>query len=158
MQKILKEFWGYTLLFFITCLPALANRLVSHQDKKLWYDALHKPFFTPPLWVFAIVWPVLYFFMATAAWIVWRKHQQFLRKELIWYYVQLGVNAIWSPLFFGAHLLCTSMIWSYVLFTLVIITTKKFFQVDKAAGNLLLPYTLWCGFACIMSSCIWFLN
>lgn len=158
MKKLLQEFWGYTALFTLTCLPALIGRLASYQTNKVWYAALNKPFFVPPSWIFPIVWPVLYFFMATAAWMIWRRHQDFFAKPLIWYYLQLGANALWSPIFFGAHLLFSTMIWSYILFALVTITTNSFLKADRAAGSLLIPYTLWCGFAALLSSSIWFMN
>jgi len=158
MQKILKEFWGYLAIFVITCTPTILSRFTSHQANRIWYDALAKPFFVPPSWVFATVWPILYFLMATAAWIIWRKHHTFNNKALIWYYVQLAVNALWMPIFFGAKLLFTAMVWSYILTIVAAITAHQFLKVDKAAGNLLLPYVLWSGFASLMSTGIWILN
>ncbi len=158
MKKPLQEFWGYLALFSLTCLPAVIGRLTSYQANKLWYSALAKPFFVPPAWVFPIVWPTLYFFMATAAWMIWRRHQDFTSKPLLWYYLQLGANALWSPIFFGAHLLFSSMVWSYVLVTVVTITTHLFLQTDRAAGTLLVPYALWCGFAAVISTALWIMN
>lgn len=158
MQKIIKEFWGYSTLFVITCMPTILSRFASHQANKDWYNALAKPFFVPPAWVFATVWPILYFLMATAAWIIWRKHRQFTSKALIWYYLQLFINALWMPIFFGANLLTAAMIWSYILVVVASITVREFFKVDNAAGNLLMPYVLWSVFAAIMTTGIWILN
>lgn len=39
-----------------------------------WYHALAKPSWTPPDWLFGPVWTLLYFMMAIAAWLVWRRH------------------------------------------------------------------------------------
>ena len=38
-----------------------------------WYEALSKPPWTPPKWLFAPVWSTLYLLMGIAAWLVWRK-------------------------------------------------------------------------------------
>ena len=67
-----------------------------------WYAALRKPSFTPPNWIFGPVWTALYTMMAVAAWFVWKRGgfpAQLIALSL--FLLQLLINALWSPLFFG---------------------------------------------------------
>jgi tryptophan-rich sensory protein len=66
-----------------------------------WYAALNKPEWNPPSWIFGPVWTLLYLLMAVAAWRVWRRDGW--RWPLRFYFVQLALNAAWTPVFFGAH-------------------------------------------------------
>lgn len=69
-----------------------------------WYDALNKPSWNPPGWIFGPVWSALYAMMAVSAWLIWQRGgfpKQ--SKPLLWFSVQLLLNALWSPLFFGLH-------------------------------------------------------
>src|SRR5689334_19833266 len=66
-----------------------------------WYDALNKPSFNPPNWVFAPAWTILYALIAMAGWRVWRE-QPTGRATMLWW-AQLILNFLWSPVFFGAH-------------------------------------------------------
>ena len=69
-----------------------------------WYSAAQKPLWTPPNWVFGPVWAFLYTAMAVAAWLVWRRWGwRDARGALLLYLVQLVLNAVWTPLFFGAE-------------------------------------------------------
>lgn len=38
-----------------------------------WYKTLDKPSWTPPDWLFAPAWTVLYVMMAVAGWLVWQQ-------------------------------------------------------------------------------------
>ncbi len=64
------------------------------------YAQLDRPAWAPPAWVFAPVWTVLYAAIAVAGWLVWRRVG--LSTPLVPYAVQLVLNALWTPLFFGA--------------------------------------------------------
>ena len=66
-----------------------------------WYASLAKPSWNPPSWVFGPVWPALYLAMAVAAWLVWRKDGRGAKLPLTLFGVQLGLNVLWSILFFG---------------------------------------------------------
>ena len=70
-----------------------------------WYSTIEKPGFTPPNWVFGPVWTILYLLMGIAAFLVWQKGAQLrmVRIALAWFLVQLVLNALWTPVFFGWH-------------------------------------------------------
>eukprot|EP00270_Netrium_digitus_P002767 TRINITY_DN1313_c0_g1_i1.p1 TRINITY_DN1313_c0_g1~~TRINITY_DN1313_c0_g1_i1.p1 ORF type:complete len:174 (+),score=38.74 TRINITY_DN1313_c0_g1_i1:194-715(+) len=109
-----------------------------------WYKALNKPSFTPPGWVFPIVWVTLYFMMGTASWIVWKdggfEGHSF---ALSLYAIQLFLNFIWSPLFFASHQIGWALAEIILLLLSVVATTFSFYSVSAAAGILLIPYILW---------------
>ena len=76
-----------------------------------WYQALAKPPWTPPDWLFAPVWAVLYVAMGVAAWRVWRARGfATARGALSLFAAQLALNAAWSWLFFGEHLLLAGLV------------------------------------------------
>ncbi len=68
-----------------------------------WYAGLSKSAWNPPAWLFGPVWTLLYTLMAVAAWLVWKRVG--FAKPLTFYFVQLALNAAWTPIFFGAHAL-----------------------------------------------------
>lgn len=121
-----------------------------------WYAALNKPEWNPPSWIFGPVWSLLYLLMAVAAWQVWKRDGW--RRPIWLYFVQLAINAAWTPVFFGAHqpgwaLVVIVMMWFAILLTLL-----AFFQVRKSAAWLLLPYLAWVTFATFLNFTLWRLN
>jgi tryptophan-rich sensory protein len=124
-----------------------------------WYQTLHKPPFTPPNWIFSPVWISLFILMGISLFYVWRRpgHPQ-LKKALIFFFVQLILNVLWSLAFFGLRspllgLIDIALLWIAILFTIL-----TFFQVSKFAGVLLLPYLLWVSFATPLNFSLWILN
>lgn len=124
-----------------------------------WYEGLSKPSWNPPAWIFGPVWTVLYLTMAVAAWLVWRQGelpQQ--RKPLTRYFIQLALNAAWTPIFFGAHQLFTALVVIVFLWVTLLITLLSFHRVNRLAGWLLLPYLAWVAFATALNGALWWLN
>jgi len=113
-----------------------------------WYEALDKPAWTPPSWVFGPVWTVLYILMGVATWRVWVRHGfEKARSELVFFLVHLLFNAAWTWLFFGLQLLVVSAIEIVVLWAMIVALTVLFWRRDHAAGMLLLPYLAWVSYA-----------
>ena len=80
------------------------------------------------------------------------------KKALTVYFVQLGVNALWSFFFFRLNCFFFSSLWIVMLLTLVIYMIYLFFKLNKTAAYLQIPYTLWLTFALILNSAIYLLN
>lgn len=125
-----------------------------------WYAALEKPFFAPPNWVFGPVWTVLYALMGTSFYLIWikgwkKKESRSARKYFL---VQLALNAIWTPIFFGLQspLLALLVIIAMVVATAV--TIKKFYTLSPLAAYLLVPYLVWISFATLLNAAIVVLN
>lgn len=146
--------WQSLVVFLLLAFAAGAAGSLAHPDA--WYAALAKPSFNPPNAIFAPVWSALFVLMAIAAWRVYVRAGVGLPLAL--WGAQLIVNALWSPLFFGAHAIVLALIDVAVLLALVLATTLAFWRVDRAAGALLLPYVAWVAFATLLTAAILRLN
>ncbi|MCB1884186.1 MAG: tryptophan-rich sensory protein [Geminicoccaceae bacterium] len=124
-----------------------------------WYHALAKPAWTPPDSWFPVVWTVLYVLMGVAAWLVWRDFEVPGRAgALALYLVQLALNALWSFVFFDWHLIGWGLFEIAVLWLFVLATTFAFWQINRLAGVLLLPYLVWTTYAAALNLAIWLQN
>ncbi|MCG2076207.1 TspO/MBR family protein [Staphylococcus epidermidis] len=115
-----------------------------------------KPPFSPPGYIFPIVWPILYITMGVAYGIV--TNQSNRRRLKVIYYTQLSLNYLWSILYFKYKLRLSALVESVVLLGTVIITTVKFFNIKKITGFLLVPYVIWSAFATYLNAGNWLLN
>ncbi len=125
-----------------------------------WYGAIRKPSFTPPGWVFGPVWTTLYILMGVAAFLVWRKglDSRGVRAALAWFLVQLVLNALWSPVFFGWHRIGLALIVLILLWGALVVTLWRFAWISGVAAGLLAPYLAWVSFAGVLNASIWWLN
>ncbi|MFB6098706.1 MAG: TspO/MBR family protein [Salinibacter sp.] len=125
-----------------------------------WYPALTKPSFTPPDWVFAPVWTLLYALMGVAAFLVWRcgTHRARVRSALTAFGVQLLLNAGWSFAFFGARSPALGLVVIFFLWGTLAWTLDRFFRLRRSAGWLLVPYLAWVTYALVLNAAIWTLN
>jgi benzodiazapine receptor len=144
---------GWILLSFAAALPG------AWFMPGAWYDGIRKPSWNPPGWIFGPVWSTLYTLMGVAAWRVWRKGGfAGQRHALTLFLVQLSLNALWTPLFFGAHLMGTALAEILCLWIAIFLTTWAFSRADRTAGALLLPYLAWVSFAAFLNFTLWNLN
>jgi len=96
--------------------------------------------------------------MGIAAYLVYLSDPKCRKPALIVYAVQLVVNFIWAPIFFNLNAYLLAFIWLVVLWILLAATIKLFYQCNKAAGWLLIPYLVWITFAGYLSYNVWILN
>jgi translocator protein len=124
-----------------------------------WFDALAKPSFMPPGWVFGVVWPVLYALLGIAlALVLAARHTPRRREALTLFFVQLALNFAWSPIFFGAHDIRLAKLVIFVMAAVAAVAAGRFFRIDKRAGLLLVPYLAWLIFAAVLNSTVESLN
>ncbi len=125
-----------------------------------WYNSLEKPSFNPPNWVFGPVWTTLYTLMGISAYLVWRQgiHNPQVKTALIIFGVQLFLNAIWSPIFFGLRALFFALVVIIILWIAIFLTILAFYKISTIAAVLLIPYILWISLATILNYSIWVLN
>ncbi|WP_020524635.1 TspO/MBR family protein [Catelliglobosispora koreensis] len=120
------------------------------------YNSLAQPSWAPPSWLFGPVWTVLYVMIALSGWLAWRKGASAL--VLTVYAAQLVLNAIWTPLFFGANRYGLAFADIVVLWILIVVTMVLFSRLSKLAAWLLAPYLLWVTFAAALNFSVWQLN
>jgi tryptophan-rich sensory protein len=145
----------------VACLAAGAiGSVFTRSAIPTWYATLEKPFFTPPNWLFAPVWTLLYILMGVAAFLVWRKglENRGVRIALIVFLIQLVLNALWSVVFFGLESPLYGLVVIAVLWIAILVTVIKFFRISRVASVLMWPYLLWVTFAAVLNSSIWMLN
>jgi benzodiazapine receptor len=125
-----------------------------------WYASLNKPSFNPPPWVFGPVWAVLYVAMAVAAWRVWRAPADAgqRRRALTVFALQLALNALWSPVFFGWQWPALGLVIIVAMWAFIAATTVAFWRIDRPAGLLFVPYLAWVSFATVLNGMIVALN
>lgn len=143
-----------------TFLAGFVGQIFTLPSIPTWYAALNKPFFNPPSWIFGPVWTLLYVLMAIAAWLVWNRglNDVKVKTGLMFFCLQLGLNALWSIIFFGFHLPWLAFIEIVFLWLAIFLTIKAFARVSRLAGWLLVPYILWVSFATILNLAIGVLN
>jgi benzodiazapine receptor len=140
-------------------LAGFLGSLFTTPSIPTWFETLKKPFFTPPSWIFSPVWISLYVLMGISLFIVWRRndHPGF-KTALIFFFIQLILNILWSISFFGLRSPFLGFIDIALLWIAILITIRFFLRVSKTAGILLLPYSIWVSFAALLNFFLWILN
>jgi tryptophan-rich sensory protein len=124
-----------------------------------WYEALSKPVWTPPDWLFPIAWTILYLMIAVAGWLVWRElGLAAVALGFAFYLLQLALNAAWSWLFFGLKRMDLALIDVAGLWLAIAATMVVFYTVRPIAAWLLAPYLVWVSYAAALNLVIWRMN
>lgn len=133
--------------------------LVTASSIPTWYASLERPVFAPPNNVFGPVWTVLYLAIGVAGWLVWRAEESRLRQAaLVLWFVQMGLNFLWSFLFFYFREIGFALVEIVLLLICIAANTATMWRVDRIAGWLFIPYLLWVGFATALNFGFWWLN
>jgi tryptophan-rich sensory protein len=134
---------------------------IASRDAGVFYGALAKPIWAPPGWVFGPVWSALYVLMGVAAWLVWRARpatpadRARRRRGLALFVGQLGLNALWTWLFFAWRQGAVAFGEIALLWLAVVITAWHFGRVRPLAAWLLVPYLGWVSFATALTWAVW---
>jgi tryptophan-rich sensory protein len=95
--------------------------------------------------------------MGVAAWLVWRE-RGLRSRELGAWGVQLALNALWTPLFFGLRRPDLAFVEIVLLWLAVAATLTLFLRARRLAGLLLVPYLAWVSFAAALNAALWSAN
>ncbi|GAB4069128.1 tryptophan-rich sensory protein [Ancylobacter sonchi] len=125
-----------------------------------WYAGLTKPAWTPPDAVFPVAWTTLYVLMAVALWRLWQLHTTSPARRLAvaLFFLQLALNALWSPMFFGLEAPGAALAVIILLVGAVAATIWASARIDTIAAWLLAPYLLWLGYATALNAAIVAMN
>jgi len=144
--------WALVLVPLILLLGMGSGLLANSGPQNSWYQLLVKPAIMPPAPLFGIVWPILYVLMGLAlTFVVVARRARGREVAIAVFVVQLVLNLIWSPLFFGLHQVSMALTLIAILLLAVAATVVLFWRVRTVAGLLLLPYLGWIAFATVLN-------
>ena len=124
-----------------------------------WYMTLNKPWFNPPNWIFGPVWTVLYLMLAIAWYWLWiDKKGKKLSKIKVLFWVQVGLNALWSPAFFILRSVELGLVVMVSLWLTLTCLLKELRIIRPKIFWVLVPYFVWVSFAAVLNLSIWMLN
>lgn len=126
-------------IFLFACAAAASTGMLFKPGE--WYNALKKPGFTPPNWMFPVAWSIVYLLIA------WAGYRLTLLPDsqtlLALWSAQIALNTLWSPVFFGLHRMFAGMIILTLLWLTVALMVVMAFRIDTMTGAILLPYLAW---------------
>ncbi len=139
-------------------LPLIGGLIISiiispHID----YNTLILPSLAPPKNLFPTIWSLLYLFMGCSYLLLNVCNQLTIIEKKI-YYLQLFINYMWSIIFFLWKLRLLAIFWIVFLDFIVLYMLIRFYQKNKLATYLNIPYLLWIIFATYLTISIYFLN
>lgn len=133
--------------------------ILSGSGNTEWYNSLNMPSFQPPSWIFGPMWTLLYTLMGIAAARIWHISEDGLRSSAVrLFIIQLILNLIWSPLFFGMQNPLIALIVIVLMWIFILLTIISFSKIDKLSAYLLVPYIAWVSFATLLNASVVYLN
>jgi len=148
--------WWVLLGFGAAVAVAAAIGGLGVQGTTAEYASLEQPAWAPPSWLFGPVWSLLYAMIAVAGWLAWRRVG--FGPALWAWLAQLVLNAIWTPLFFGAGRYGLAFGEILLMWVAIGVTVALFRRVSRPATLLMLPYWAWVTFASALNFAVWRLN
>ena len=147
------------LVWLAVCQLPMLISLPFVQPNMAWYHTLAKPMLSPPDWLFGMVWGVLYVLMGVSASIAFRNEVSGKTKTVfILFLVQLALNALWTPVYFGFHSFAGATILIVAMIAEGMFLHRELYKTDKLAAWLLMPYWGWLLFAMYLTVANWGLN
>ena len=156
-----KGWWKYAVVAVIAIevLGGLSGWLSNSGYGNGWFDALQKPSFMPPGWLFGVVWPILYAMLGIALGMILAEPPSDRRRTaLILFFAQLVLNFAWSPVFFAAHDIKLAKVIIFIMAALAAAAAGQFGRLRPSAGLLMVPYLAWLVFAATLNTTIEQLN
>jgi benzodiazapine receptor len=147
--------WIVFLVFLAACMGAAATGAIFSPGD--WYERLNKPSWIPPNWAFPVTWTVLYILIAASATRI-AAIDGAIGLPLAFWALQIVMNALWSPIFFGLHRIRAGMLVLVFLWLSVAATLWSFARIDPIAGAMIAPYLLWVTIAGALNLSVWRLN
>ena len=141
------------LAMFVAALGASAT------DVGPWYQALHKPSWQPPDWLFGPVWTIIFALTAYAGVLAWNASRLPRRMQVMAIFaLNALLNVLWSELFFNLHRPDQALIevvpfWASIVGLIVAVGA-----LSRRGAWMLAPYLAWVLFAGVLNLAIVRLN
>jgi benzodiazapine receptor len=155
-----KKILLFVVAFGICLLAGYIGSYYTTPEIPTWYASLQKPDITPPSWVFAPVWTLLYIFMGISLfWILETgvKNQN-AKLGVILFIFQLVLNVGWTYIFFNLHSTFFSFLIIVMLWAVLLCTIVQVFRFSIPAAAILIPYVGWVSFVAYLNYAILILN
>ena len=145
-------------IFIPLIVGIMAAALTSNSMET--FEQIQKPVFAPPAWLFPVAWTILYTLMGISSYLILKSNASRAEKEaaIRIYAYQLAVNFLWPTFFFNLGWYLFAFFWLMLLWILVLIMIFRFWNINKTAAYLNIPYILWLTFAAVLNFAIWILN
>ncbi len=144
--------WALVTVPALVFFGFLSGRMSNSGFGNRWFDALTKPDWFPPGWVFGAVWTLLYIMLGfILAMLLHARGAKGRGLALGLFAIQLGLNFLWSPLFFGAHQVSLALILLIVILIFAVATTFAIKPIRKIAAWMMMPYLAWLCFASVLN-------
>jgi benzodiazapine receptor len=144
------------LVVFVAVVLGVGIAIAVSNPPGAWYQALVKPPFNPPNWVFAPAWTLLYIMIAIAGWRTFLPHGDGLSMRL--WFLQMALNWAWSPAWFSLHWRWGSVAIIAVLWLAILGFILASRHKDVVAAWLFAPYLAWVSFAALLNVSLVALN
>lgn len=158
----MKKFLTFVLAIVISFVPGVIGGFFSPMSPGAneWYNGLAQSVWTPNGWVFMVAWLILYTLLGISLFLVMNntKTRQNKSKAYILFAAQMGLNALWSYLFFGLHFVGGALLSLVALIAVSIWMLVAFKPISRAASYLVWPYIAWLLFALYLNGTILLLN
>jgi len=151
--------WKKLVASVLICqMTGLIGALFTTPAIATWYVGITKPSFNPPNWIFGPVWTILYLLMGLSLYLVWSQGFEKNKMRMGVFGAQLGLNVVWSVLFFGMGNFGAAFVEILALWVAIAATIVVFYKTSKKASLMLVPYICWVSFAALLNFAIWRLN
>lgn len=143
----------FTVLRFValSLIVGYLSMLLQRESLEVWYPLLRKSSLTPPGYVFAIVWFVLYVLMGVSVALVSRARTNYSWVLVLLFYLQLLLNFMWSFCFFFLRMPLLAFVVLLALLLCVAAYVAGAYDKHRWASLLNVPYLLWLLFAAYLN-------
>lgn len=142
------------LIFLAACFGAAGTGATFPPGE--WYQKLAKPRWTPPNWVFPVMWTTIYLLISFAAGRV--AGLEGSAYAMAFWAAQIAFNALWTPIFFGLRRLKGALLVMVFLWLSVLGCVVSHWLLDFWAGLAMLPYLIWVSVAGMLNFAVVRLN
>ena len=158
----MKKFLKFVLAIVISFIPGIVGGFFSPMSPgaNVWYNSLNQSVLTPNGWVFVWAWLILYTLLGIALFLIMNneKTRHSKTKAYVLFVIQMALNALWSFLFFGLHMVGVALLCLVVLLVISIWMMYAFRPISRGAFYLVWPYIAWLCFALYLNGTIVLLN
>ncbi len=132
--------------------------LLTRSGIQNYMENLIKPSFSPPSFLFSIVWTILYILMGISSYYIYQSMSCHKSNCMLLYSLNLVLNFSWPIIFFNLEARLFAFLFILLLDVVVILMTLCFYGINKKSGYLNIPYLLWLLFATILNFSVYILN